>query len=161
MIRRPPRSTLFPYTTLFRSHFRKLMHKMNAPFASGLDRNYWQLLEAWAHRADMVAEQARQGELRVIRYEDLTRDFGGTLKPLLAWLQLDASDSVIEAINAKSSFEATTGRSRGTEAEHVFRKGAVGEWVDALSKEDKAKAWSLAGEQLSTFGYTRDGRFMP
>src|SRR5258708_33312905 len=25
MIRRPPRSTLFPYTTLFRSHLRKLL----------------------------------------------------------------------------------------------------------------------------------------
>ncbi len=143
------------------SHFRKLMHKRNAPFAGNLDMNYWELLKAWAHRADMVAEKAREGELRVIRYEDLTRDFGGTLKPLLTWLQLDASDSVIEAINEQTSFEATTGRSRGTEAEHVFRKGAVGEWIDALSKEDKAKAWSLAGEQLSAFGYTQDGRFMP
>src|SRR5436189_2896744 len=27
MIRRPPRSTLFPYTTLFRSQFRRLIHK--------------------------------------------------------------------------------------------------------------------------------------
>src|SRR5438067_6167775 len=26
MIRRPPRSTLFPYTTLFRSHFTNLRH---------------------------------------------------------------------------------------------------------------------------------------
>ena len=109
----------------------------------------------------MVAALARSGELRVVRYEDLTRDFGGTLKPLLSWLQLDASDSVIEAINAKSSFEATTGRPRGTDGEGPRRKGAVGEWVDALSKEDKAKAWSLAGEQLSALGYTQDGRFMP
>src|SRR5256885_11141334 len=27
MIRRPPRSTLFPYTTLFRSAFRELLHR--------------------------------------------------------------------------------------------------------------------------------------
>src|SRR5438876_6956669 len=27
MIRRPPRSTLFPYTTLFRSHFYRSAHK--------------------------------------------------------------------------------------------------------------------------------------
>src|SRR5258708_14636263 len=27
MIRRPPRSTLFPYTTLFRSKIRRLMHE--------------------------------------------------------------------------------------------------------------------------------------
>jgi hypothetical protein len=142
-------------------HFRKLLHKMNAPFTGNLDMDYWHILKAWAHRAGMVAEQARQGELRIVRYEDLTHDFSGTLKPLLAWLQLDASDSVIEAINEETSFEATTGRSRGTEAEHIFRKGAVGEWVDALSKEDKAKAWSIAGKQLSALGYTRDGRFRP
>jgi hypothetical protein len=142
-------------------HFRQLLHKTNAPFTGNLDMDYWQILKAWAHRAGMIAERARQGELSVIRYEDLTRDFSGTLKPLLAWLQLDASDAVIEEINAKSSFEATTGRPRGTDGEGPRRKGAVGEWVDALSKEDKAKAWSLAGKQLSALGYTRDGRFRP
>src|SRR5256885_8191124 len=31
MIRRPPRSTLFPYTTLFRSHGRLLERRANAP----------------------------------------------------------------------------------------------------------------------------------
>src|SRR5260221_8442554 len=31
MIRRPPRSTLFPYTTLFRSQFRALQQKRGAP----------------------------------------------------------------------------------------------------------------------------------
>ena len=142
-------------------HFRQVMKERNAPFRSQREWDYWDLLRNWARRAGMVAERARQGELSVIRYEDLTRDFSGTLKPLLTWLQLDASDSVIEAIDEETSFEATTGRARGTEAEHIFRKGAVGEWVDALSKEDKAKAWNLAGKQLSALGYTRDGRFKP
>src|SRR2546430_4473608 len=31
MIRRPPRSTLFPYTTLFRSHFLLLDHREQLP----------------------------------------------------------------------------------------------------------------------------------
>src|SRR5260221_2116369 len=31
MIRRPPRSTLFPYTTLFRSHFLSLSLALSAP----------------------------------------------------------------------------------------------------------------------------------
>src|ERR1039458_8886568 len=31
MIRRPPRSTLFPYTTLFRSARRRTWHRQNAP----------------------------------------------------------------------------------------------------------------------------------
>src|ERR1039457_2376588 len=45
MIRRPPRSTLFPYTTLFRSHLsaRALgvshsQHRDSPPFPAGLDR---------------------------------------------------------------------------------------------------------------------------
>src|SRR2546422_6814030 len=33
MIRRPPRSTLFPYTTLFRSHRRGFLHGYPTPFA--------------------------------------------------------------------------------------------------------------------------------
>src|SRR2546429_1229415 len=38
MIRRPPRSTLFPYTTLFRSHFRpgQLDRRLHRPFARRL-----------------------------------------------------------------------------------------------------------------------------
>src|SRR3712207_9575697 len=35
MIRRPPRSTLFPYTTLFRSHFQAQSAMDAAVFASG------------------------------------------------------------------------------------------------------------------------------
>src|SRR5256885_14701239 len=40
MIRRPPRSTLFPYTTLFRSNFRDRNYELTAPFPDvrvGLD----------------------------------------------------------------------------------------------------------------------------
>src|SRR2546426_3884653 len=34
MIRRPPRSTLFPYTTLFRSHDLEMLHAMLDPLAA-------------------------------------------------------------------------------------------------------------------------------
>src|SRR2546430_13784198 len=37
MIRRPPRSTLFPYTTLFRSHAGRVARLID-PRAQGLDR---------------------------------------------------------------------------------------------------------------------------
>src|SRR3712207_9462167 len=55
MIRRPPRSTLFPYTTLFRSlGIRGAHHIVEAPFASG-------------GRANLCVEQKRQhGALRVV-----------------------------------------------------------------------------------------------
>src|SRR2546422_8378349 len=35
MIRRPPRSTLFPYTTLFRSHSAEGVHHIEHPFPTG------------------------------------------------------------------------------------------------------------------------------
>src|SRR2546426_6409424 len=38
MIRRPPRSTLFPYTTLFRSCFSHFDHKGTLPFAEHILR---------------------------------------------------------------------------------------------------------------------------
>src|SRR5688572_32690306 len=47
MIRRPPRSTLFPYTTLFRSHS---------------ERAHWSSAEvSWTERDGMVARARRSG----------------------------------------------------------------------------------------------------
>src|SRR3989442_5195390 len=48
MIRRPPRSTLFPYTTLFRSHYRRAL-KIKPDFAEALN--------------DLGNALARQGQL--------------------------------------------------------------------------------------------------
>src|SRR5260370_9341374 len=46
MIRRPPRSTLFPYTTLFRSVFRATGPKQCSPDATvGGDRNFQEVVE--------------------------------------------------------------------------------------------------------------------
>src|SRR5258707_4565093 len=41
MIRRPPRSTLFPYTTLFRSSLaaEQILHQAHAPRAADVDRH--------------------------------------------------------------------------------------------------------------------------
>src|SRR3712207_9063682 len=41
MIRRPPRSTLFPYTTLFRSGAEPHIHKRRQPRGSGLGGRRW------------------------------------------------------------------------------------------------------------------------
>src|SRR2546422_11544061 len=40
MIRRPPRSTLFPYTTLFRSH-RLKVNRMRVLLGSGRSASFW------------------------------------------------------------------------------------------------------------------------
>jgi hypothetical protein len=136
--------------------FRELMREAGAPFA-GRERGYWDLLRAWADRADMVRARADAGQLRVIRYEDLTRDFTGTLGPLIAWLGLDASAEVLAAIETGTSFQTMTGRPRGTEAREPKRKGAVGDWIEWLTDEEKEQAWTIAGDRLRAFGYTRDG----
>src|ERR1017187_1606002 len=54
MIRRPPRSTLFPYTTLFRSH-----HHFS-PFAGGTDRSSPRLGIPGAVDCSLHAVSARQ-----------------------------------------------------------------------------------------------------
>src|SRR5690349_22119005 len=43
MIRRPPRSTLFPYTTLFRSHVRAANGDYTARAPLGQDNLLWQI----------------------------------------------------------------------------------------------------------------------
>src|SRR3712207_7787195 len=40
MIRRPPRSTLFPYTTLFRSHCFKLLKEMDITYLDDLNTKF-------------------------------------------------------------------------------------------------------------------------
>src|SRR3712207_7620097 len=58
MIRRPPRSTLFPYTTLFRSdQLEMLGAELEAPVIQGSTRN--------AER-ERLFDQFRRGELRTL-----------------------------------------------------------------------------------------------
>src|SRR2546430_17457145 len=52
MIRRPPRSTLFPYTTLFRSHVHYHMAKANVPMLENLGG---ELAEVAGRRVDVGA----------------------------------------------------------------------------------------------------------
>src|SRR3989441_9169701 len=60
MIRRPPRSTLFPYTTLFRSHEEALRHEIN----DGL-----QVIENWNSANDFIF-YGKGGEMATNRLED-------------------------------------------------------------------------------------------
>src|SRR2546422_4113630 len=54
MIRRPPRSTLFPYTTLFRSTLARDPRRKTRPFFSRLEDNARVLREAYRVLADDV-----------------------------------------------------------------------------------------------------------
>src|SRR2546430_4512662 len=61
MIRRPPRSTLFPYTTLFRSELRRLER----------DRRTQELARIWMRRVDEhVARGALLDDLSGVHHSD-------------------------------------------------------------------------------------------
>lgn len=137
-------------------HFRELMAKKNAPWLSERT-DYFQLLRGMVSRSHMIADRAEAGELFVLRYEDLSQDFHGVFGRLLRRLGLDDDDGLIAEIHARTSFEARTGRPRGTDGEGLLRKGALGEWREALDREDAERAWDIAGDALQRLGYTRNG----
>src|SRR3712207_6996404 len=62
MIRRPPRSTLFPYTTLFRSHLQATPHRGRPRFDPARQRP---LLEPYraARRFEQAGDAAGEGAL--------------------------------------------------------------------------------------------------
>src|SRR5256714_15315395 len=69
MIRRPPRSTLFPYTTLFRSHNDKSVHGvLNPTYQAGLRRD--------AVQPDIEAERKKRDEIEAGK-SYCSRRFGG------------------------------------------------------------------------------------
>jgi hypothetical protein len=142
-------------------HFQDFMRELKPLRGVPRIHTYLDLLRKWADRADRAITAAGRGQLYVLRYEDLTNDYTGTLTRLLDWLGLAHSQSLIDSIEKHTCFETLTGRARGVEAKGFIRKGAVGEWRDVLSAPEQAQAWRVAGEQLSAFGYTREGTLRP
>src|SRR5258708_31444555 len=60
MIRRPPRSTLFPYTTLFRSWPHRMPRKGDLAYSGFVDRNSDMIL--LLHRRETWLKQNKPGE---------------------------------------------------------------------------------------------------
>src|SRR2546430_7453825 len=59
MIRRPPRSTLFPYTTLFRSPFAELLARMRASTLTALDQQFYPY-EEFRLRIELLVERSEE-----------------------------------------------------------------------------------------------------
>src|SRR5437667_1629205 len=78
MIRRPPRSTLFPYTTLFRSHWSRVSRRANSPASGtpgrGAVRSEEHTSELQSHH-DLVCRLLLEKKNTVP-----TRLYGGTLR---------------------------------------------------------------------------------
>ncbi|MCP3909873.1 MAG: sulfotransferase [Actinomycetia bacterium] len=136
--------------------YRSLMADQSAPWYKG-PTEFDKQLSAWRSRARMVIAAARNGEIHLIRYEDLTHEFSATFGRLLEHLDLDHDDELVARIEALVAFENVTGRSRGTEAAAVVRRGLAQGWVDDLDSGTAEAAWGLAGEELAALGYTADG----
>src|SRR5256886_16983705 len=65
MIRRPPRSTLFPYTTLFRSEERNERHRHHGRYAAPGEE-----IQGRGERGEPVAEQVSHGVFGHIAEQD-------------------------------------------------------------------------------------------
>ena len=115
--------------------------------------DYFDYLKSWAYNIAQVRKRMKDNAYYVLRYEDLNLRFHETFAELLGWLGLNAAPDLIDAIYNQTSFEAVTGRKRGQEKEAVIRKGAVREWAEVLSEEDKKMAWKIAGRHLRALGY--------
>src|SRR2546430_10237712 len=68
MIRRPPRSTLFPYTTLFRSEERNERHRHHGRYAAPGEE-----IQGRGERGEPVAEQVSHGVFGHIAEQDRGR----------------------------------------------------------------------------------------
>src|SRR2546430_7960118 len=95
MIRRPPRSTLFPYTTLFRSHTDQLCRAL----------------------------AARGHEGRVLPYEGLVSRFGGTGPPFAAGGgDLTSCSAVLARLIDRKSTRLNSSHSQISYAAFCFKK---------------------------------------
>src|SRR5256885_11857453 len=76
MIRRPPRSTLFPYTTLFRSPSPEELERERAQSAAAIERKNQQLAREEAERRTRAQQQEREARSRRERENSAQRDSG-------------------------------------------------------------------------------------
>ena len=65
-----------------------------------------------------------------VTYEELSKNPRGTLEGILAYLQINAADALIDEAIEKFAFESITKRRKGSEDKKdvAFRKGAVGDY---------------------------------
>lgn len=143
-------------------HYRLLMKEKNAAFTpQDASVDFRVLLQGWKSRAQMLINLSGNPNLKIIRYEDLLRDFENTLSDLFVFLELSADKELVMEIKLRNSFRMVTGRRSGKAAKDIFRSGIYGEWIKVLGTRQKEEAWAIAGQQLEVFGYSRNGELNP
>src|SRR2546429_408841 len=86
MIRRPPRSTLFPYTTLFRSHYIYSAKELQALRKGGVQRLYVGNVATGDHKLEVLVDGKLEGGADFSRTGEFT--FRKEVKPKLVGLTL-------------------------------------------------------------------------
>src|SRR5690242_4089209 len=83
MIRRPPRSTLFPYTTLFRSAYIRMAVDR---CLERLETDHIDVLQLHNAKMEHVRDAELWGTLRELQREGKIRAWGGAFGPAIGWL---------------------------------------------------------------------------
>src|SRR2546430_12324154 len=96
MIRRPPRSTLFPYTTLFRSQVERIFPGIREDFERGVSKSWDQ--DPWARGAFAYLRPGQMLSLlpHLARPEGRVHFAGEHTSPWSGWMQ-GALDSGLRA----------------------------------------------------------------
>lgn len=142
------------------AHYGELMRKWDTPWIPK-KRSFKSQLRSWAQRARILSDYADKNDIVIVRYEDIKRNFNGVVDALFTLLEIPVSQLQLQEIHRVTDFSTvTSGRRPGQAAEHIVRKGIIGEWTSVLSDRDARLAWRVAGEELTRFGYTRTGQYV-
>jgi Sulfotransferase family len=141
-------------------YYRRLMRSVKRAHVND-GEDYWNLLNAWRNRVNILMDMTPDKNLVILRYEDLMLNFKNIVAALFVWLGLAYVDTTLDEIYMATSFETLTDRKPGESAQHLLRRGMIGEWKEVLSQSDSQKAWHEAGRELTFLGYTESGSYEP
>ncbi|MEO0438572.1 MAG: sulfotransferase domain-containing protein [Pseudomonadota bacterium] len=139
------------------SYYQKLMAQWGANWTPRKVSSV-RSIKSWAYRVRLLSRYAKSYNLIVLRYEDLLAEYETFMTLLLKKLGLTANPDIVSQIASKASFEAATyGRKPGESANHIVRKGVVGDWKHHFTQSQADELWNAARTELSILGYTREG----
>lgn len=107
----------------------------------------------WRSAMQAQIKHAQRHGIHCLSYESLLREPVKVVHDLLDYLDLSASQALVDDMIRRSSFEFVTGRPSGTSANAFYRKGVAADWINHFSEADMGQFSELAGELLVTLGY--------
>ena len=107
-----------------------------------------------AQRSWVSAEANADENVRVFRYEDRAANESRFLRELFAYLEVPMPDKELRHLASRFSFEAITGRTKGTEdISHHLRKGTPGDWRAEFDDEILAYFGEATQDLVQVLGY--------